>query len=227
MQTINIAVEGKTTIPLDQLEPFQGDLKRIDRHEYEQLRKNLIENGFSFTIHVWQNEGHNYIIDGHQRLFTLKQMRDVEHWVIPDLPVSLVHADSFAQAKRKILAGTSQYGKITNKGLMDFMNENHIAFEEVASTFKFPEINMDKFAQLFDNLGEAEKLPDVAEGGGEIPEMRSASAGVKQVQLFFDAESHAEFMQKVEDLNAHYGKENVTDAVMEAVREVHSIITKG
>jgi len=219
-KVIKIAVEGAAYLPIDSLEPFQGSLKRLERAEYEQLRKNLIENGFSFTVHVWQNEGKNYIIDGHQRTFALKQMRDVEGYTIPDLPVSFVHADTFAEAKRRILAGTSQYGRMTQDSLATFLRESDIPFDDVVATFHFPEINMEKFSAMFAGIVADEQLPDMPPP--ETPEMRSASDGVRQVQLYFSTEAHAEFMFKLEDLAKHRGLENISDAVLEVVREAHS-----
>lgn len=218
-QALKIAVQGAATIPLDELIPFQGDLKRLDREQYEQLRNNMMENGFSFTIHVWQSEGSNYIIDGHQRLTALKMMRENEGWIIPDLPVSIVSADDFAGAKRKILAGVSQYGKYTEKSLFEFVKANDIPFDNIVASFSFPDINMEKLSGMF-VVPEVTDLPTVPQEHG-LPEstIKSGSDGVKRVELFFDLEDYEEFMNNVNKLTSIYTTESITDTVVEAMRE--------
>jgi len=218
-QTINIAVKGALTLPMEKLQPFQGELKRLERHEYEQLRKNIIENDFSFTIHVWENQGNYFIIDGHQRLSALTMMRDNENFFIPELPVSLVSARNYKQAKLKVLAGIAQYGKMTPKSLQAFVLENDLNWEEVVSLYKFGEFNMDKFVELFQSL-EGEDLPEML--SEDLPEMQSKSDGVKQVNLVFTGNQFSEFMNKIDELSKLYGKENITDTVMEIVRENYS-----
>jgi hypothetical protein len=212
-QAIKIAVRGAMTVPLAKLEPFQGDLKRLERAEYESLRKGLIDLGFSFTMHIWQHEGHNYIIDGHQRLTALKMMEETENFIIPEIPVSIVDADDFATAKRKVLAGTSQYGIMTEKSLFDFCKVNDIPLDNIVSTFKFQDINMEKFGAMFQI--NPENLPTAPPQVGVLP---SGSEGVRQVQLFFDAKSHEEFLNLVNHLTSIYKTENITDTVLMGMR---------
>lgn len=215
MQTIKIAVGGETYLPHSALEPFQGELKFLAKEQYEKLRNSIASLGFSFTVHVWQHEGHNYIIDGHQRVFTVRQMAEIEQWQVPDLPCNIVRADSFAEAKRKVLAGASQYGQVTDQGLLAFLEANDIPFDDVVATFSYPEVDFGDFAQKMLKIDE----PMVPDGPMEdAPEMKSGSDLVKQVQLFFTSETHLEFMQKVEVLGKHYNTENVTDTILEVVR---------
>jgi hypothetical protein len=104
---IKIAVEAKTTVPFDRLEPFQDDIKYLPKEEYEKARESILNNGFSFAVHVWKKDKHYYIIDGHQRVFTIRQMVEQEKFKCPPLPVALVGAKSFKEAKMKVLAGVS------------------------------------------------------------------------------------------------------------------------
>ena len=99
---IEISAQGAGTLPLTAFENFQGDLKRLEREQYEKLRKNILELGFSFPVHVWANDGQNYIIDGHQRLTALKLMLENKGWQVPDLPVVYVNAKDRQEAKRKV-----------------------------------------------------------------------------------------------------------------------------
>lgn len=223
MGQIKVAVQGASTLPMDVLEPFQGDLKRLERAEYERMRNSFIEFGISFTTHIWTNpEGHHKILDGHQTRFTLSKMRDEEGWDVPEIPVSFVQADSYEQARRKLLAGASQYGKVTEQGLLNFLRESDIPYIEVAANFNFPEIKMESLLEKMGEMPNIETLPEA--NPGDTPDMRSAGADVKQLQLYFSVEAHAEFMSKVSDLSKKIGKDNVTDTLMELVREAHARI---
>lgn len=219
-KVIKVEATGAAMLPMAALEPFQNDLKRLEREQYEKLRKNILELGFSFPFHVWASDGHNYLIDGHQRLTALKLMVENEGWQVPDLPVVYVNAKDMQEAKRKVLAAASQYGKLSDKGLYEFLQSSAISLEEFASKFDFPEINLQKFGENFFNLPKIEVPVDES----LPPELKHASDQVRQVQLFFDAESYTEFMVKVEVLGEMRQTKNVSDTVMELVREAHSLI---
>lgn len=219
MPKIKINVESSTTVPLESLEPFQGTLKHIEKSEYEKLRKVLIEQGFSFAVHIWQHGGKNHIIDGHQRVFVLKQMKASEGFDVPDIPVSIVKAKTLREAKLRVLAGASQYGKLDKDGLREFMTENDIEFEDLVSNFDFPEIDFGDFGKEFLDINNA--VEEIDEPVNVDKTMQSGSGNVKQIQLFFDNDTHAEFVTKLESLSQKFGTDNITDSVMECVRESH------
>lgn len=61
---INITCDAPTTMPIDQLEAFQGDLKQITEEELGKLKAGILKYGFSFPVFVWRKK----ILDGHQRV---------------------------------------------------------------------------------------------------------------------------------------------------------------
>jgi hypothetical protein len=146
MKTIKIACKAHAEANLDDLIEFQGDLKILPAAEYEALKAQILDNGFSFAPHVWEDKGVSYLLDGHQRCRTLKKLRE-EGWTVPPIPYSLVYAGSFKEAKIKLLAGASQYGKVTNDGLLSFLQEIEIT-PELLKTFPLPGINMLKFIEV-------------------------------------------------------------------------------
>jgi len=219
MKSIRITVDTKDHIPHAKLEPFQNDMKSLGKDEYEKLRKNIIDNGFGFVVHAWKEKDKVYIIDGHQRVRTVAQMEKIEKFQIPPLPVVYIQAKSFKEAKLRVLAGASQYGKVEKDKLFDFMKENSISLEELSASFQFPELDMGALSNLFDGI-KHDALPS-PETAGPNGQMKSGSEGVKQVQLYFGAEAFAEFMVKATDLAKIYKTENVTDTVIEALRAEH------
>jgi hypothetical protein len=214
---IQIGVTGSEYLSYKLLEPFQDELKQLDKTEYEKLRDWILNHKFSFAIHIWKHEGHNFIIDGHQRLFTVKQLVEVEGYECPDLPVVVVDADSFDEAKRKVIAGASSFGKVTQQGLFDFAVNNNISYEEIVQISSFHEIDMDKLGLKFLDIVSSPTFGDVP--AALDSSMESSSAGVKQVNLLFTADTHAEFMAHCERLSKVFETENVTDTVMEVLRD--------
>jgi len=153
--TVQITCRGAQTFPHPDLVPFQGNLKSLSEEDYRKLRHEIIERGFSEPISIWQSEGKNYILNGHQRLRALQQMEQ-EGWKIPHVPVSLIFASSFKEAKMKLLSLASQYGKVEGQGLYEFMTESEIILDDLVESYRFPEINFDDFkAEFFDDPARA------------------------------------------------------------------------
>lgn len=165
MSAIEIACTGADAIPYDELSAFQGNLKTLPQENYEKLKREILADGFSFAIHVWRDGDTNHIIDGHQRLATVTEMVEVEGHECPPLPVVYVEAGNLKQAKRKVLAGTSQYGVMTSESLKDFALESDLGIDDLTD-FRFPEFDLKPVSLLAGDDaddGAADKVPDVAE----------------------------------------------------------------
>lgn len=150
---IKIACQGAATVPLDELLSFQGNLKDLSKENYSKLKKEILELGFSEPVSVWREKTEHgfalHLLNGHQRTRTLREMRDKEGYEVPAIPVSWVEADDLKQAKKKVLALTSQYGNMTTDGLHAFMHDAGLDFAEVDASFRFPEIDFPKFEVEF------------------------------------------------------------------------------
>ncbi len=102
-------------VPVNELAPFQGELKELSTREYKKLKKSLTENGIIVPFFVWPHDGALWLLDGHQR----HRVFNNEAWNI-DVPVIRIHADNEQDAKQKVLVISSQYGKITQEGYDEF-----------------------------------------------------------------------------------------------------------
>lgn len=141
---VKIECEGKTEIDISELEIFQGDLKDLTEENYNKLKNEILEDGFSEPVSVWKHEGKNYILNGTQRFRTLTKMKQ-DGYTIPAIPINLIRAKDIKQASRKCLALTSQYGTMTADGLLEFTQKYELDIENVKVSFRFPEINLDNF----------------------------------------------------------------------------------
>lgn len=131
MEQIKINCKVSDFLELDDLQEFQGELKKRTDDDVEKIKKSILKYGFSFPFFVWKNGEVNYTLDGHGRLLTLKRMRK-HGYDIPSLPVVFVGAENEEEAKNLLLRLNSQYGKMTKDSILDFIGDYTIDFEDLA-----------------------------------------------------------------------------------------------
>lgn len=204
MGYLRIACEGAGLVELDALVPTQGELKSLSTENYARLRKEIEETGFAFPFHVWRNAGVLNLIGGHQRLRVLKQMKQ-DGWHIPLLPAVWVTATDLREAMRRVLQDVSQYGRIENQGLYEFMTENEIPIDELISQYRLPDINYEDFsAEYFKDTNPS------GDGSGEAGEEGAYSMKVESpiytpkgekpaIEELYDQTKLEELLQEIED----------------------------
>lgn len=174
-QEIKIAIEKMVLLELDELVDFQGNLKSLTTDRYNALRKEMLDRGFSFAPHAWlAPDGKHYLLDGHQRKLTLCKMRD-EGIRVPKIPTVLVQAETYDQAKRKLLSAVAQYGQIDRQGLYEFTELAHIPIGEL-ETYPLPDLDMADFkAEYYED--EADKNGGAGNEPGAAPAVPKSQPG--------------------------------------------------
>lgn len=119
---IPIRCKGSRTVSYKKLQRFQGNLKELSVERAEELKGQIKSLGWISPIYVW---GDNEILDGHQRLAVLSSLLE-EGYTIGALPVVDVAAKDKRGAAKIVLALNSQYGKVTDEGLYEFMHETDL-----------------------------------------------------------------------------------------------------
>ena len=122
---IVVRCKAHQTEPIDRLTEFQGNLKRLSEKNREKLVGSICTKGFIAPLFVWDDHGEWKLLDGHQRIKTLLWMRE-KGWDIPMLPVDIIEADDEQDAKKKLLAITSQYGEFDLDGFIEFTSDIEI-----------------------------------------------------------------------------------------------------
>lgn len=120
---IEIKCTTQDTIMLNQLVPFQGDLKKRTTRDIKELSRSLVSDGLLMPFVIWQNDEKCCILDGHGRLAALTDLAMQD----PDIadqafPCIYVEADTEEDAKKALLQITSQYGKINKQGIEKFVS---------------------------------------------------------------------------------------------------------
>lgn len=150
-KTIVNKVRNMILLEIDELHPFQGNLKDLLKEDYDKLRKQIIK-GFKAPFFVWLDPSTNkYMLeDGHQRHRVLTELRRAEGYTIPKLPCVVIEADTEHEAKKNILEISSQFGRVTPSSLFEYASLNNIDLPTLED-FRFPEIDLDNFkAEFFD-----------------------------------------------------------------------------
>lgn len=168
VKTINIRCKSAINLDLNELHVLQKDLKSLSKEDFEKYKKEILETGYAFPIKAWEDPDGNWqIVGGTQSYRTLLQMRDVEGYVIPKIPVSIIEADNLRQACHRVLQDASNYGKVEKEGLYEFMQMASLSVEELKSRFSPTDIDLEEFEQEFFELeNEAAK----AEIEDDVPE---------------------------------------------------------
>jgi site-specific DNA-methyltransferase (adenine-specific) len=147
MQTIKITCDVTDRVDYKSIKPFQGKLKELSKENFEKIKKSILEEGFFMPIGVWAHDGRLNCLDGHQRLLVLEWL-EKNGYTIPLIPVFRIIADSFKNARKKLLHMVSQYGKVTGQGLYEFSIEAEMGLADF-DNFSIPDLNMDSFMQEF------------------------------------------------------------------------------
>lgn len=118
---IKINCESEQSVKLQDLVPFQGDLKKRKQADVQQLCQSLIQEGLMAPFFVWEHDNKKFILDGHGRLEALTSIAMINPEVMDqDYPCVFIRAETEEEARKALLQITSQYGKITKAGLKHF-----------------------------------------------------------------------------------------------------------
>lgn len=139
---IVIACIGAGELSIDLMIPLQDEFKTLSDERYKELRAQILAEGFSAPIFVWEDpeDSQIKILDGHQRHSTLIQLRE-EGYKIPQIPVVYVEADDVKQAIRKLAGFASQYGQVSDEGFAKLLQKYEIELKDIASKTYIPGID--------------------------------------------------------------------------------------
>lgn len=125
------------------IKPFQGELKSLSKEDYLKLKNEIINNGFCMPLHLWYDtEAKDYkLLDGHQRFRVLGKMMEEGYKVPERLPCQVLLEATREQAKGILLAFCSQYGKMTNESLFEYLFDSGIDPSEYIDRFSIDAID--------------------------------------------------------------------------------------
>ena len=181
MPTIQIKCKGSRLAKFDSLKVIQGDLKELSEEAYAKLRRRIKEKGFDAPLFVWKGK----ILDGTQRYRVLGEMIK-DGWSLPKgVPVCDIQAKNLSDAKERVLGYVSQYGKLVEEGLYEFLQDME---DPDFTTLDLPDFDWEAFEQGFlqDNAaeGETDSTEDANIPDSAYSVVIDCESEVQQQQLF-------------------------------------------
>lgn len=207
-EKIPVTCKGSKKMPLSSLLEFQGNLKTLHDAEAKKLRSSILKHGFAFPVFVWGA----HILDGHQRLFVLRQLID-EGYRIDDIPVVEIKAKDRSEAAEKLLLLNSRFGEITDAGLLDFIE----SFELDLSSLELNLENID--IDDIESLENKTQLRDIP----EEPARRYLGDERRKIKFVL----YAKDIQCFERAILETGNRNYGEALMEVCRAYLRSKTEG
>lgn len=145
MKKVEIKCTGSDYAAVEDFHPLQGELKSLSEENYQKLRYQILTYGFSEPVAAWEKGNVKFIISGHQRVATLKRMKE-EGYEVPYIPYVMVSAENEHEAKMKVLSMASQYGTITPTGLRSFIEDMDLEIADLEQNFALPGVDLPALA---------------------------------------------------------------------------------
>lgn len=121
-------------------------------------------------MYVWRDKKKNFIVGGHQRVKVLRLL-EADGIGVPDVPVVFIKAKNADEARRRVLQDVSQYGRVTQTGLYEFMETSHINYADLTANFRIPELDPEAFrSAFFPDTKKVEFQTSTRPGATELPE---------------------------------------------------------
>jgi hypothetical protein len=182
---VDIKCKSNTTLPLNALIEFQGNLKFRTVTDLDRIMDSITTFGFSFPFFVWRDGDSNNIIDGHGRLEALRNLA-AKGYEIPPLPVVYIKAQSRDEAKSLLLRVNSLYGEIDKEELLALIEEAGASVSDLS----FPTVNLEEYAPYMgdDEAGAFEPTLDPKIDTGEVSDKDIEKAEEKLADISKDRE---------------------------------------
>ena len=151
---IDVKIKKMERVPWESIQDLQPmDLKN-DYHS-EKVKQSILKNSYASPIHVWDDNGQLYAVDGHLRMDLLKELKS-EGVNIPDkLPVVFLDLPDKETAVKYLLeVFNTKSNPINQDSLTQWMEELDVTLEEL-------HVSMDDLhVEIEDNMDDyADDLP--------------------------------------------------------------------
>lgn len=117
----------------------------------KKLLESILKYQFIDPFKVWHHEGINYCLDGRHRFLDL-DLASQSGADVPDmLPATFIDCANMKEAAELVLVYSSAYAKITQKGLLDFVQNFDLDFPDLKALVNIPEFDDIAFEGLLHN----------------------------------------------------------------------------
>lgn len=123
----------------------QENFKEWVNNGDKKLIESLLKYQFADPFKVWEHEGVLYCLDGRHRFLDL-DMVSKSGYNVPDLlPATFIDCEDMQEAAELVLVYSSAYAKITQQGLLEFVQTFNLDFPDIQDLINIPEFDLIAF----------------------------------------------------------------------------------
>lgn len=150
------------------LQFIQNDnFKDLSPDAKHRLKASILSNSFTSPFYIWEDpDGRQWCLDGKHRSILLEELIAEGVNVPYQLPATFIQCENKKDASKLVLLFSSQYARVTQQGLNDFLTLNDLDFSELKETIDLPEFSELRFEQKFsftDDLTEEDEPVSVGD----------------------------------------------------------------
>ncbi len=159
-QTINSRIIKTDLINWRELQFIQQtNFKEWVNNGAQKLVESILKYQFIAPFMVWHSEGINYCLDGRHRFMDLEEVSKLGADVPELLPATFVDCANMKEAAELVLVYSSNYAKITQQGLLDFVNNFDLDFPDLQAMLNISDFDDIAFQGLMNqNYSENEQI---------------------------------------------------------------------
>lgn len=205
MIEIKVNCKGSDYFSLSELHILQDtkdfQLKELSKDNFEKLKNRIENKGFWFPFFVWhcKKEDKWYYTDGTQRHKVLTWMQESDEYKLPDkFPCVEIFAKNKKEAAEAILTQSTNYGKITDEGLYNFINEYDLNFQDIKLDLELSEVDLEQFENIYINdiINTVNKGDENSEWAQIFDEFKSPKKDIKLVIIFESEQKRDNYLQQ-------------------------------
>ena len=131
-------IEKLGTVKWKECEFIQSEgLKRFDPEAKEKLKNSLVKNNWAVPFYVWDDGETVWILDGYHRKEAMVELEQ-EGVKIPDeMNAVFIQCKNKREAAKLVMVYSSQYAKMTERGLKEFLDLNDLMLNELEQEIDF------------------------------------------------------------------------------------------
>jgi hypothetical protein len=139
----------------------EENFKELEANEKARLKASFLKNGFADPFKVWEDDkAVQWCLDGKHRCQMLEELCSSDVEVPLLLPANFMDCKNRKEAAALVLVYSSQYARITQQGLFDFVAKNDLDYFEMKEQISIPELSLERFEQKFDFFNVNETAED-------------------------------------------------------------------
>lgn len=129
----------------------QENFKEWNNNGDKKLLESILKYQFIDPFKVWHHDGINYCLDGRHRFLDLQKAKESGADVPDMLPATFIDCSSLKEAAELVLVYSSAYARITQQGLLDFVQNFDLDFPEMQSMLNIPDFDDIAFHGMLNN----------------------------------------------------------------------------